>query len=100
MTDYFLRHINRTRIINIYRRKLIIWTTIIKEDIENRVDVTEIIADNALFHGQALGYLTAISEYIADKEITLLESELQTVLDDNNRRVNHYVNYYRYIPKC
>ena len=99
MTDYVLRHINRTRIINIYRRKLIIWTTVIKEDIDNRVDTAELIADNSLFHGQALGYLTAISEYLADRETELLESELQTVLEDNKRRVNHYINYYRYIPK-
>lgn len=99
MTDYVLRHINRTRIINIYRRKLIIWTTIIKEDIDNRVDTAELIADNSLFHGQALGYLTAISEYLAERETELLESELQTVLEDNKRRVNHYINYYRYIPK-
>ena len=99
MTDYVLRHINRTRIINIYRRKLIIWTTIVKEDIDNRVDTSELIADNAMFHGQALGYLTAISEYLAERETELLESELQTVLEDNKRRVNHYINYYRYIPK-
>ncbi len=99
MTDYVLRHINRTRIINIYRRKLLIWKTIVREDIDNRVDSTELIHDNALFHGQALGYLTAISEYLADKETELLESELQTVLEDNKRRVNHYVNYYKYIPK-
>lgn len=99
MTDYVLRHINRTRIINIYRRKLIIWTTIVKEDIDNRVDTAELIADNSLFHGQALGYLTAISEYLAGRETELLEAELQTVLEDNKRRVNHYINYYRYIPK-
>ena len=99
MTDYVLRHINRTRIINIYRRKLIIWTTIIKEDIDNRVDTAELIADNSLFHGLALGYLTALSEYLAERETELLESELQTVLEDNKRRVNHYINYYRYIPK-
>lgn len=99
MTDYVLRHINRTRIINIYRRKLMIWTTIVKEDIDNRVDTEELIADNARFHGQALGYLTAISEYLADRETELLESELQTVLEDNKRRVNHYINYYKYLPK-
>lgn len=99
MTDYVLRHINRTRIINIYRRKLLIWKTIVREDIDNRVDSAELIRDHALFHGQALGYLTAISEYLADKETELLESELQTVLEDNKRRVNHYVNYYKYIPK-
>lgn len=99
MTDYVLRHINRTRIINIYRRKLMIWTTIIKEDIDNRVDTEELIADNSLFHGQALGYLTAISEYLADRETELLKSELQTVLEDTKRRVNHYLNYYKYIPK-
>lgn len=99
MTDYVLRHINRTRIINIYRRKLLIWKTIVREDIDNRVDSAELIRDHALFRGQALGYLTAISEYLADKETELLESELQTVLEDNKRRVNHYVNYYKYIPK-
>lgn len=99
MTDYVLRHINRTRIINIYRRKLIIWTTIVNEDIDNRVDTEELIADNSLFHGQALGYLTAISEYLADRETELLESELQTVLEDTKRRVNHYLTYYKYIPK-
>ena len=99
MTDYVLRHINRTRIINIYRRKLIIWTTIVNEDIDNRVDTAELIADNSMFHGQALGYLTAISEYLADRETELLESELQTVLEDTKRRVNHYINYYMYIPK-
>ena len=99
MTDYVLRHINRTRIINIYRRKLIIWTTIVNEDIDNRVDTAELIADNSLFHGQALGYLSAISEYLADRETELLELELQTVLEDTKRRVNHYINYYMYIPK-
>lgn len=99
MTDYVLRHINRTRIINIYRRKLLIWKTIVREDIDNRVDSAELIRDHALFHGQALGYLTAISEYLAEREIELLESELQTVLEDNKRRVNHYINYYKYIPK-
>lgn len=99
MTDYVLRHINRTRIINIYRRKLTIWTTIIKEDIDNRVETAELIADNALFHGQALGYLTAISEYLADRETELLESELQIVLEDTNRWVNHYINYSKYMLK-
>lgn len=99
MTDYVLRHINRTRIINIYRRKLIIWTTIIKEDIDNRVDADELIHDHALFHGQALGYLTAISEYLADRETELLESELQIVLKDMKRRVNHYINYSKYMLK-
>lgn len=99
MTDYVLRHINRTRIINIYRRKLMIWTTIVKEDIDNLVDASELIADHAMLHGQALGYLTAISEYLAERETELLESKLQTVLEDNKRRVNHYINYYRYIPK-
>lgn len=99
MTDYVLRHINRTRIINIFRRKLLIWKTIVREDIDNRVNSTELIRDHALFHGQTLGYLTAISEYLADKETELLESELQTVLEDTKRRVNHYINYYKYIPK-
>lgn len=99
MTDYVLRHINRTRIINIFRRKLRIWKTIVREDIDNRVDSAELIHDHALFHGQALGYLIAISEYLAEREIELLESELQTVLEDNKRRVNHYADYYKYIPK-
>ena len=76
-----------------------IWTTIIKEDIDNRVETADLIADNSMFHGQALGYLTAISEYLADRETELLESELQTVLEDTKRRVNHYINYYKYILK-
>ena len=99
MTDYFLRHINRTRIIDIYRRKLRIWSTIVREDIDNLVDNTELLADHSLFHGQALGYLSAISEYLAEREIEQLEADLQHVLEDTNRRVNHYLNYSKYMLK-
>ena len=99
MTDYVLRHINRTRIIGIFRRKLIIYTTIIKEDLEYWVDADVIIADDALFYGQALGYLESISDYLAEREVDLLQSELQVVREDNKRRVKHYLNYSKYIPK-
>jgi hypothetical protein len=99
MTDYVLRHINRTRIVDIFRRKLRIWSTIIKEDIDNRVDILELIADNARFHGQALGYFTAISEYLAERETDVLEAELMVALDDNKRRVDHYINYGKYMLK-
>ena len=99
MTDYVLRHINRTRIISIFRRKLIIYTTIVKEDLENRVDEMTLVADDALFYGQALGYLTSISDYLAERELALLQTELETVRADNKRRVRHYLNYSKYIPK-
>ena len=99
MTDYVLRHINRTRIVDIFRRKLRIWSTVVKEDIDNRVDNTELIADNARFHGQALGYLTAVSEYLAERETDVLEAELMIALDDNKRRVEHYINYSKYMLK-
>ena len=99
MTDYVLRHINRTRIIDIFRRKLRIWSTVIKEDIDNRVEITELIADNARFHGLALGYLTAVSEYLAERETDVLEAELMIAFDDNERRVEHYINYGKYMLK-
>ena len=99
MTDYVLRHINRTRIISIFRRKLIIYTTIVKEDLENRVDDMTLVADDALFYGQALGYLTSISDYLAERELALLQTELESVRADNKRRVRHYLNYSKYIPK-
>ena len=99
MTDYVLRHINRTRIISIFRRKLIIYTTIVKEDLENRVDEMTLVADDALFYGQALGYLTSISDYLAERELALLQTELESVRADNKRRVRHYLNYSKYIPK-
>ena len=99
MTDYVLRHINRTRIISIFRRQLIIYTTIVKEDLENRVDDMTLVADDALFYGQALGYLTSISDYLAERELALLQTELESVRADNKRRVRHYLNYSKYIPK-
>lgn len=99
MTDYVLRHINRTRIISIFRRKLLIYTTIIKEDLEYWVNPDVIIADDALFYGQALGYLESISDYLAERETELLRTELQVVREDNKRRVKHYLNYSKYIPK-
>lgn len=99
MTNYVLRHINRTRIINIFRRKLIIYNTIIAEDIEYRVDAYTIIADDALFYGQAIGYLTSISEYLADRETDLLQSELQLVREENSRKVQHYCNYCKFMPR-
>ena len=99
MTDYVLRHINRTMIISIFRRKLIIYTTIVKEDLENRVDDMTLVADDALFYGQALGYLTSISDHLAEREFALLQTELESVRADNKRRVRHYLNYSKYIPK-
>ena len=99
MTDYVLRHINRTRIISLFRHKLIVWKTVLRENAESRVDVTTMITDNALCYGQALGYLTGISDYLPEYEIDLLQAELDNAREENNRRVNNYVNYYKYMPK-
>ena len=100
MTDYVLRHINRSRLVHIFRRKLLIYNTIIKEDLYQRVETETIIADDALFYGQALGYLTSISDYLAEREIDLLQSELATTREENKRKVKHYVNYYKFMPKA
>ena len=99
MTDYVLRHINRTRIINIFRRKLVIYNTIIAEDIEYRLDAYTIIADDALFYGQALGYLESISDYLAERETDLLQSELQQIREENSHKVQHYCNYCKFMPR-
>ena len=40
-----------------------------------------------------------MSEYLAEREVDVLEAELLIALDDNKRRVEHYINYYKYIPK-
>ena len=99
MTDYVLRHINRTRIVDIFFDNSRPDSQLASKDIDNRVDNTELIADNARFHGQALGYLTAVSEYLAEREVDVLEAELMIALDDNKRRVEHYINYGKYMLK-